>query len=304
MDILPVNFEDFYGEAMKRIESQGKQDHQNVKSALSFIFCAKRPLTVDELCHALSVDTEDTELDEDAFFDPEILLAISVGLIRIDEKSRIIGLVHHTLQEYLEKYPEILLPNPDAEIGKACLIYLSFDVFGSGPCIDEKTLNKRLEEYKFLEYASRNWGHHIRTQLPEQLKLILTYVSDSQKLSSSVQVSHVLLHRTKDWFYRFPKQFGPLHVGAYWGLEKILDILLNTGTDVNSQDSNGATALLMAAKYDHEEEVQLLLNKGADINAQTRNGETALHWATKKGNKKTMELLLEKGAEITMDHEG
>lgn len=119
----------------------------------------------------------------------------------------------------------------------------------------------------------------MRNQLPEQMKSILTYVNDSQKFSSSVQVLHVIPHRARDPFDRSRKQFGPLHVGVYWGFEKIFDSLLETGIDISSQDSNGATALLMAAKYDHEEGVQVLLSKGADVNAKDDSESTALDFA-------------------------
>ena len=115
---------------MKRIEDQPEEDSQLARRALSYIFCARRPLNVKELCHILAVEAEDTELDATAFPETEILLNISAGLVRIDEKSGTAGLVHYTLQEYLEKNREKLLPDPEVEIARACLTYLSFDVFG------------------------------------------------------------------------------------------------------------------------------------------------------------------------------
>jgi hypothetical protein len=36
--------------------------------ALSFVFGAKRPLKIEELLHALAVETDDTELDDTNFF--------------------------------------------------------------------------------------------------------------------------------------------------------------------------------------------------------------------------------------------
>jgi hypothetical protein len=117
---------------------------------------------VEELRHAFAVQTEDTELDETAFVDIEILLNVSADLIKIDEKSSTIGLVHSTLQEHLEKNREKLLTDPELEIISACLIYLSFDVFGSGPCADGEALDHRLQEYQFIDYVSHNWGYHVR----------------------------------------------------------------------------------------------------------------------------------------------
>jgi len=144
MNALPLGVSEFYSKAMERIEKQREEDSQLAKRALSFIFCARRPLNVKELLHVLAIEVEDTELDETAFPETEILLIISAGLIRIDEKSGTVGLVHYTLQEYLEKNREKLLPDPEVEVARACLAYLSFDVFGRGPCSTGEGIHQRL----------------------------------------------------------------------------------------------------------------------------------------------------------------
>jgi hypothetical protein len=215
-----------YEDAIKRIDDQSEEDSHLAKRALSYIFCARRPLKVEELRHALSVEPEDTELDETALPETEILLNVSAGLITTDEKSNTLRLVHYTLQEYLEKNRSKLQPNPEAEIARTCLTYLSFDVFKSGPCSDGDALDRRLEEYRFLDYASHNWGYHVvGDQLHGQIDLILTYLEDEPKFSCFVQASHVRPYRTHDWHDRFPKQFSPIHVIAYWGLEQIVAVL-------------------------------------------------------------------------------
>src|SRR5262245_20552931 len=122
MNALPSGINETYDVAIKRIEDQPEEDSQLAKRALAYIFCARRPLNVEELRHALAVQAEDTELDETAFVDTEILLNVSAGLIKIDEKSSTIGLVHSTLQEHLEKNREKLLTDPELEIASACLI--------------------------------------------------------------------------------------------------------------------------------------------------------------------------------------
>ncbi|KAL4802471.1 hypothetical protein BDV18DRAFT_154179 [Aspergillus unguis] len=173
MDTLPSDLEGFYSEAIKRIEKQGDADCHFIKRAMSFIFCARRPLTVDELCHALAVEEGDSELYEDALPLPEDLVGSSAGLIRVDSKSKVIGLAHHTLQEYLEKNPAALLPDPDADVAKACLTYLSFDEFETGPSTDGDVLEQRLQAYQLFDYASRHWGYHVRKQTPELSKKLV-----------------------------------------------------------------------------------------------------------------------------------
>lgn len=303
MKALPSDLEGYYNEAIRRIKNQKEPICETVKKAMSFIFCARQDLTVGELYHALAVDDGDRELCQDAIPADYYIINNSAGLLRVDKESKKIRLAHHTLQEYLVKHPDALLPDPDTEIARACLTYLSFDVFGSGPCGDGESLTQRLQDYQFLEYASHHWGCHMRKKSSEHLSLILQYLDDSLKLSSSIQVLHVTDGGEKDRVDRFPARFGPLHVGAYWGLENLLNALLDTDMRVDTDDSHGETALLIAAKRGNYEAAQTLLTKGAYVDAQNHHGETALHLASKNNHEQIVGLLLKEGASIVVDDE-
>ena len=306
LDILPTGIYAFYEDAIKRIEDQPEGDRQLAKRVLSYIFRAKRPLNLEELRHALTIEDGDTELDETAFPETEIILNTSVGLISVDEQSSTTGLVHHTLQQYLEKHHKKVLPESDVEFARACLTYLSFGVFGKGSCSNEEAVVLRLQEYCFFDYASHNWGYHvINNQLHGQMDLLSEFLEDKQKLSSFVQVLYIPRYRMKDWHDRFPKQFSPLHVVAYWGLDKFLITLLQEGIDINSQDSYGATALHLAAQRNHTAVVRLLVEKGAKVDMTNNRRETALFRAVRNGHKMIVELLLVKGANVLAeDYEG
>lgn len=304
MNTLPADVDKTYHVTMERIKDQSPQDYELAQRALSYIFCAKRPLNVDEICHALGVEVHDSELDQNAFPDKDILLTVSAGLIRVDEKSGIIRLVHHTLHEYFSRHPGKLVPDPDYEIANICLTYLSLDAFESGPCCDGDTLSYRLQEYRLLDYASHNWGYHVQKLLHRGMDLIFAFLEHSGKLASSVQVLHVANYRTKDWYDRFPRHFGPLHVAAYWGLKEILGSLLKKDLNIDKSDSNGATPLLIAAMNGHTETASFLLDKGADINVLNHRGESPLYWAARNTHRATFALLLERGADLTKDVEG
>ncbi|EPE36656.1 Ankyrin repeat-containing protein [Glarea lozoyensis ATCC 20868] len=307
MDKFRKGVLEFYGEAMMRIQNQEDEDSELAIKALSYIFCARRPLVIEELLHALAAEADETDLDEAAFPDIEILLSVCAGLIMIDENTGIVGLVHFTLQEYLEDNPGKLLPDLEVEMARACLTYLNFDAFEEGPCQDENELSQRLQKYQFLDYASRNWGFHVLGgQLHERvIDLVLRFLKDEPKLSSSIQILYLVGHRIKDWQGRFPEQFKPLHVVAYWGLDKILTILSEQETDVDIRDSDGATALQLAARNGHMSVIQLLLANGADVNTKNDKAETAVYWAARNEHTAVLELLLlEKAHVLTKDYEG
>jgi hypothetical protein len=73
--------------------------------------------------------------------------------------------------------------------------------------------------------------------------------------------------------------------------------LLDAGTDVNSKNRYGATALSYAADKGNIEVIRLLLDRGADVNVKDSfYGSTPLSWAVSKGYTEVVKALIEKGA--------
>ena len=73
-------------------------------------------------------------------------------------------------------------------------------------------------------------------------------------------------------------------------------MLLEAGADVNVQNSDGQSALMLAATEGCDELVRLLLDAGADVNAQDSSGRSALMLAAEEGNDDLVRLLLDAGA--------
>jgi len=92
-----------YEETMRRLECQIANSRELAKQVLSWITCAKRPLTTTELQHALGVEVGESELDEDNFSQIEDIVSVCAGLVTVDEESNIIRLIHYTTQEYFER---------------------------------------------------------------------------------------------------------------------------------------------------------------------------------------------------------
>jgi hypothetical protein len=105
------------------------------------------------------------------------------GLAFHDKSSGIVEFIHGTVETFLEQCfnPEpgkdTALIKDDSHTGiindlrphflsnidlaKACLTYLSLDVFDS-PCPDERSLQERVLKYKLSVYAAKHWADHIR----------------------------------------------------------------------------------------------------------------------------------------------
>ena len=76
--------------------------------------------------------------------------------------------------------------------------------------------------------------------------------------------------------------------------------LLEKGADIDQQDRDGATALILASQQGHEGIVQALLARGAEIDHQAKIGITALFIASVQGHEGIVKALLAEGANVEL----
>ena len=74
--------------------------------------------------------------------------------------------------------------------------------------------------------------------------------------------------------------------------------MFEAGADVNVQDKNGRTALMMATEEKHVECIRCLLKAGADVNIKDMYKRTALHKAIIANNQEMVDVMLEFGGDI------
>jgi ankyrin repeat protein len=82
------------------------------------------------------------------------------------------------------------------------------------------------------------------------------------------------------------------------GQDKIVELLLRKGADVNTQGGYYGNALQAASAGGYDKTVELLLNLGADINMEGGKYGNALQAASEGGRHKTVKLLTSKGADV------
>jgi hypothetical protein len=305
LESLPLGLEETYRDTLTRIKKQPGGDGTLAMSILRWISYSKRPLLVDELCHALAMEWDDDEepqrdLDHDNILDPESLVDVCAGLVIIEDESKVIRLVHFTTEEFFNASRGSLFPDAETQISKTCLAYLSLDIFSKGYCTSDQELETRLQLLPFLNYAAHHWGHHLRGKPEQDLEeMALNLLNNHSSLLTSTQVMYISDYRYAGYSQRFLKNMTGLHVAAIFGLHALVSLLLGKGADVKAKDSNGGTALYRAAERGHEAVVKLLLEKGAELETKSDySGQTPLSWAAEKGHEAVVKLLLEKGAEL------
>lgn len=209
---------------MTRIEGQVKDQKELAKLVLSWITCAKRPLTTSELQHALAVDPGDSELGEDNLPQLEDMISVCAGLVTVDEESHIIRLVHYTVQEYFERTRKDWFPNAEENITATCVTYLSFSTFETGFCLTNENLRERLQLNPLYDYTARNWGYHARLASEEVEQSMLDLLQSETKSSACSQVM-MISGSLNDNSPQVPTQMTGVHLASYFGLRNIISAL-------------------------------------------------------------------------------
>jgi ankyrin repeat protein len=291
---------------MERINGQTPGFRELAKMVLSWITCAKRPLSTSELQHALAVEVGDAEFDEDNLPDIDDMVSVCAGLLTVDEESGIVRLVSSTTQEYFQQTQNHWLPHAEAKITTTCVTYLSFDIFESGICQNEHEFEERLQSNRLYDYAAHNWGHHARNA-STSCHGVMEFLRCEAKVEASTQA----LMATKQYSYHpgysqhIPKQMTGLHLAAYFGVSKEVNDLLSHGYKPDSHDTYDRTPLSWAAENGHEAVVKLLLETGTEVDSKANDGQTPLSWAAENGREAVVKVLLEKRADVdSKDHWG
>jgi hypothetical protein len=101
---LPDGFKDTYDNALARIDKQSEEQRKLAYRVLSWISYAFHPLSLVELQHAVAIQQDMTEMDEEDLNDEIFLLSVCGGLVVLTEESKKVALVRKYIVLYLLVY--------------------------------------------------------------------------------------------------------------------------------------------------------------------------------------------------------
>ncbi|RAL65362.1 hypothetical protein DID88_000930 [Monilinia fructigena] len=277
LNSLPEILDKTYDDALKRIaEGQDANRKSLAMNILMWLSCAKRPLTVCELQHAMAItelDPDENELDEDDFYDQDLLLTVCAGLVVIEPDSGVIRLCHSTLQEYLERHRARFFPNAQVLITRACIRYLSLDSF---------------KEYALFSYATKYLGSHAQGTAEIELREDILYFLNQRILAN--RASAVVM---RSFGFKKAIEFTPpIVAAAIFGLPETIKTILRSGADIESTCSRNYAPLLVAAEFGHSSVVSALILSKANPLARDDLYENSLHKAARKGHTKIVRKLI------------
>ena len=281
---------DAYSATLSRIKGQGGRKARLGMETLMWISHSERPLKSDELRHALAVEIGSPNFNSDNIPSIGTLLACCQGLVVMDKETSTIRLIHFTLQEHLRAHPELFC-TAHSIIAETCLSYLNSQ--------EVKALPVRpfpdLRDSPFLEYSSQYWGMHAKRELSDCAKLLALKLFNDR----NNYLSTGLLLKAQGWYISnlsidSLSLSSGLHCASIFGIDEIVVSLVEMeGYDINQEDCMGNTALMWAARNNHEEVVKILLGRDdVDPNKPDKHGQTPLMLAACNGYEGVVELLL------------
>lgn len=285
-----------YELSLERINGQRPGLRELAHRVLSWITCAKRPLTITELQHALAVEIGASHLDEEALTQVERMVSVCAGLVTVDEESDIIRLVHYTTQEYFDRTRSNWFPDSEADISSACITYLSFETFAAGVCMTDQDLKKRFQLHPLYSYAARYWGSHASKASVKRNSLVTGFLQSKAKVLACAQAMMVGQPYSGATRYsqRKSKQVTGLHLAAYFGLRDAIGRLIDSGQLPDEKDSYGQTPLSYASERGQESPVKFLLETSAvEIHRADEDGRSPLSYAAEGGHAAVARLLLD-----------
>ncbi|KAF1997424.1 hypothetical protein P154DRAFT_470891 [Amniculicola lignicola CBS 123094] len=178
-----TTYNEVYEDSVGRIETQAFLRRDLAKRTLSWVTLARRPLTVEELRHALAVETGDQDLDEDNISDIEEIISACAGLITVEKSTDLVRFMHYTTQEFFDTTIHSWYPEAQAYAASTCLAFLRFEkmksmhLTQSNSPIKEKAM---FEAVPFLVYAVLHWADHVKPCQEALLEDVIEFLHDDK----------------------------------------------------------------------------------------------------------------------------
>ena len=294
-----------YDQAMERINNQRQGLKALADQALTWIIFALRPLTVIELQHALAVELDDPELDEENLPDANERIASCAGLVVVDEESEVIRLVHYTTQEYFERVWECRSIECHTCIATICLAYLSFGDHAqvAAQIEDKRRVSTRprtdagptfalwFGNYPLLKYSATYWTQHATGMSLESMKsTAVKFLLSPSRLNVASELLSWMHMGTR---INTPSRVIALQFAAGFGSKELVEVLLNTGLAADAKGDRGLTPLQCATERGDEAICRLLLNRNdVDVNSISEESTSPLRLAASFGHDRIVKLLL------------
>jgi ankyrin repeat protein len=310
LNLLPPTLDETYERILLNID---RDEREQVRIALQWLCFSARPLRLQEIAEAVVVDpSEDTFSPEDRLFEPHDIVSICRSLVSLNDDTSELRLAHFSVQEYLVSeriregpvsYFSVFEESGETLLAEVCLSYIF--LFDKPRSLSEESLS----EWPLLDYACRNWPHHIRrvTTLAgksDQHRAIAM----AQQLFRPCRIFSFsnwlrVFEPDRSWIkfdpHKSPSSFAtPLYYASICDLLVVASSLVQNGADVTARGGRFIHPVNAAAACNSYSLNKLLIQHGAEVNIADEGGWKPIHNASMHDNAELARLLIEAGAEL------
>ena len=139
---LPEGLAGIYSNALEKILRKDDDQIQNIKKIFQWSYSARRPLTINELHDALTIEPgQELWKEPTKKFRPSTISRLCGNLIIFDDADNTISLAHHTVRAFIESQPATMMApisfanfisdvrTADNYLADVCITYISFADF-------------------------------------------------------------------------------------------------------------------------------------------------------------------------------
>ena len=317
LQTLPTGLDATYVRSLEQIEKQKDYMRKLAFKTLRWVVYAQRPLTTDELRHALAAEEESHVKADEELDDIDVILGACSHLL-VEDKSLVYPIVrpiHYSVQEFLTTpscsgFQDRLLNNfhdldqLHAKLAETCISYLQSKMLDRRPCVSSGDLRVRMKRHPFLWYAACAFDHHLIccTSPPKELIKSITAFLDQSSLflASVLQLKNVSSYSWQSQHPDIYQDFDPYT----WTVDKRTVVYSTKLYDVPSLEDcwrglgPPPFALHRACSAGLLSAVSRLLSAEVDVNEKDEKRLTPVYYVAVSGNTAIIRMLVERGADV------
>jgi len=303
---------------------------------MQWIFLAERPLTVDELRHAMAFDDIHISSSVHSYQDAKPYIEIYGGMqklvnslsgglaeVKYHDKENIVQFIHQSVNDFLlstgleflvskttyvppsqgarelvQVPANLIVGRSQDRLSRSCVNYMRLAEINWKKIVPDVGPEQFWYSLPFLDYATKFWIVHAQK-------------AEENGVSQEFLVEHFghtgeLLEKwmkISSIVYKNPMEVPQdattlLHIASGSNLQSVVRLLLQRDIVIEAEDILGDRALHYAAREGHKEVVEMLLKANAILEVKNRIGITPIERAAGNGHHEMVELLLKSGSNI------
>ena len=139
---------------------------------------------------------------------------------------------------------------------------------------------------------------------PSQMEQVFSRVGNALHcaiFNDRAEIVEMLLNKGANAGEKGALNQTPLHYACQSNITQIFDMIIaSKDVDIDAQDDDGDTALIISARRGKLQYVKTLVEKGAKLDLQNNTQSTALHYSAKRGDVSIAKILLDANADFNL----